>query len=907
MPPSIHRSPHAVPSEILLKEMDTEVGKGLPTSRVSGLGEKFGPNELTPPPKPHWWREVFRHFNELVIWILVAAAALSAVLGDWTDSAVIILVVVLNGLLGFFQERKAKEAFSSLEKLSALTAKVIRDGIAIVIPARSLVPGDLIELAEGDLVPADARLISASSLQIQEATLTGESLPVSKDADQVVAEETALADRKNMVYSGTAVTSGRANALVVATGMETELGKIAGSLRKTDSEATPLQKRIQRFGEKLVVTCFGIIGIIFTLQLFRGGSALEVFLLSVSLAVAAVPEGLPVIVTLTLAIGVRRMTKRKVLVRRLPSVETLGSVAVICTDKTGTLTHNEMTARWIYAGGSFFRITGSGYEPRGKFFKANALGEKETEVDDLNQEPDLHRALATAGRCNNARLRGIDDKENKWEVFGDPTDGAFLVAALKGGITVENPQDRVVYELPFDSQRKSMSVCLQTPDSRFELYTKGAIEAILPKCTREYFRNTTEPLSAKRRDQILKVNDDLASAGFRVLAFAHRQSDTATPSATEENLVFAGLGALMDPPRSEVKVAVQRCLTAGIKPVMITGDHPATALSIAKELGIATTGDLVMSGTELQSISSEALRANIKRVSVYARVTADQKRKIVHAWQASGAPIAMTGDGVNDAPAIQDADIGIAMGIKGTEVTKQVSDLILMDDNFSTIVAGVEEGRTILENIKKVLNYLLAGNTGELAVMLGASILNLPMPLLATQILWVNLVTDAFPALALSVEPGEKGVMERPPLSANEPIIPWARALAILSQGLVIGLVALYAFWNSYSQDPNAIGKARTVAFGTLTFAHVLFALSCRSSHPFFRVRFLSNVPLLIALTVSLLLQAMVMLIPHVREWFGVVILTEKEWGQVLVLSVIPVGISEIAKIARAISARLNE
>ncbi len=885
------------------RRLEVNLKQGLTAAKIPHLRKRFGFNELAQVEKSSPWRDLWRHFNELVVWLLVAAAILSGFLGDWTDATVIIVVVLLNGLMGFLQERKAQLAFAALEKLSAPNAKVIRDGLPLVIPARELLPGDIIELAEGDFVPADARLTQSFELRAQESALTGESVPVEKDASATLETSTPLADQKNMVFSGTAVTSGSATAIVVATGMITELGQIAEMLQTGGPQVTPLQDRINKLGKTLVVACLGLIALISGLHLIRGGNFFEVFLLSVSMAVAAVPEGLPAVVTVALAIGLRRMAKKKALIRRLPSVETLGSVSVICTDKTGTLTRNEMMVRWVYAGGKLFHVTGNGYEPEGLFHKAteNHLNVSDSlgEVISVALVPDLKHALTIGVRCNRARLLRPNEHDKPWQLAGDPTDGALLVAGLKAGIEVEEPGSQLLKEIPFESHRKFMSVLLRTSDKKIRLYTKGALEVILPKCKTERIDGSSQTLNGSRRNQIVELSEQLGSRGLRVLALASQEMETPSLPTSNDNLVFAGFVGIMDPPRGNAREAVERCLRAGIKPVMITGDHPSTAAAVAKELGISKGNGRVVSGVELDALLPSEFERQVEDIAVYARVTAEHKLKIVKAWKKCGALVAMTGDGVNDAPAIQEADIGIAMGISGTDVTKQASDLVLLDDNFSTIITAVEEGRRILENIKKVLQYLLAGNTGELLVMFGATVIGFPYPLLPTQFLWINLVTDALPALALSVDPVHSEVMRRPPHPVTQPILSWRRGSRIVLQGGLIAGSVLLAFGLTYRNDPASLKAARIVAFGTLAFSHILFSLSCRNnSRSLFSIGIFSNPWLLGAVAISASMQLAVMWLPIVREWFDVtVLLSKEEWIRILGFALLPLGLLEFRKI----------
>ena len=632
----------------------------------------------------------------------------------------------------------------------------MRDGSLQTLPARDIVPGDRIELEAGDNVPADARLLQAYSFKIQEAALTGESVPASKQAECVLSETTSLGDRRNMAYMGTVVATGKASAVVVSTGMATELGQIAGLLEHSKIETTPLQRRLTALGRILIVACLAIVAVVFVLHLLRGAAVLEVLLISISLAVAAVPEGLPAVVTLTLAVGLQRMSKRNALVRKLPSVETLGSVTVICSDKTGTLTRNEMTVREVIAGGIHYQATGIGYAPTGQFVRAgtpasgNSSSNRTGAHDEPMQaqdEPDLIQVLTIAARCNNAKVTAIGDNGTAWRVIGDPTEGALLVAARKARIDVEELQRHILHEIPFDSERKAMSIVAVAPSGTPTMYTKGAPEVILAKSDAERISGNTIPLSDSRRMQVMQLCSTLAARALRVLALAYRENPQKDGAEYQESgLVFAGLVGINDPPRETAHEAVRLCLQAGIRPVMITGDHPATALAIARELQIAKVDDQVMTGTELDAISDTELDMRISRCSVFARVSAKHKLRIVEAWQQRGQVVAMTGDGVNDAPAVKAADIGIAMGVTGTDVTKEAADMILTDDNFASIVSAVEEGRGIFDNIQKVVHYLLSCNASEVLLMFFTALAGWPIPLTAIQILWINLVTDGLPA-----------------------------------------------------------------------------------------------------------------------------------------------------------------
>ncbi|MCI0464389.1 MAG: cation-translocating P-type ATPase [Gemmataceae bacterium] len=838
-----------------------------------------------------------RQFQELVIWILLVAAAISGLLGDWTDMIAILAIVLLNALLGFFQEERAERALAALQKLSAPQARVLRHGVLQVVPARELVPGDRIELEAGDNVPADARLLTTVSFRVQEAALTGESVPVDKDAGVVLSPDTPLGDRRNMVYLGTVAAAGKASAVVVGTGMNTELGGIAGLLQRAQPEPTPLQRRLAELGRILVILCLVLVGIIFVVELLRGRPLFDVFLLSVSLAVAAVPEGLPAVVTVALALGLQRMVKRNALVRRLPSVETLGSVTVICSDKTGTLTRNEMTVREILAGGQRYQVTGAGYSPHGQFLKRG-----HAEAIRAQGEPDLEIALTIAARCNNARVLPRRSGGDTWQVLGDPTEGALIVAALKGEIEATNHEHRILYEIPFDSERKAMSVVVRGPQGAATMYTKGAPEVIVARCSALRHEGRVEPLTEARRHAILQVSAEMAGRALRVLALAYREhADADAGPYAETDLIFAGLAGMMDPPREEVKEAVRKCHEAGIRPVMITGDHPATALAIARELQLATDHDRAVTGRELDALSEAELATQVEQIAVYARVSAQHKLRVVQAWQRRGQVVAMTGDGVNDAPALKAADIGIAMGLSGTDVTREAADLVLTDDNFASIVNAVEEGRGIFDNIQKFLHYLLSGNIGLVLFIFMAALLDWPFPLAAIQILWINLVTNGLPALALGMEPPERDILRRRPRPPQEPVITWRRGLLMLAHGALVAAVLAVGFAVVYQGQEAHLPRARTMAFCLSSFAFIFYAFSCRSQrYTMPELGLFTNPYLFAAVAISGLLQLSVVTLPFAQPMFETAVHFGWEWGLLFGLALTPVTVIEVFKLLRA-------
>ncbi len=896
-----HRTAQDVSSELSHEH-------GLTAHEAAERLATVGENVLIERPPVPVWRKLLAQFSELVIGILIAAAIISGLLREWLDAAAILAIVVLNGLFGFLQEQKAERAMAALRTLTVPLCKVVRDGRLQQFAARVLVPGDLLELEAGDQVPADARLLRAFGVRTQESALTGESKPVAKSADLVLDPATPLAERRNMLFMGTVLAAGKASAVVTATGMHTELGQIAGMLSATEDEITPLQRRLKELGKLLVVGCLAIVAIIFVLQMLRGGDPLEVALVAVSLAVAAVPEGLPAVVTLALAIGLERMAKRHALVRRLSSVETLGSVTVICSDKTGTLTRNEMTVRIVVVADQVYCVTGSGYTTAGEIVSAGGLAEA---LDDralpgghadsrqqhgASQAADMRRLLETAMYCNNARL--VTGAAGEGTIVGDPTEGALLVLAAKGKC-LPDPQVRVLAEIPFDSQRKAMSVVVQDAAGIRTLYCKGALEVVLGKCNGELRAGRPVSLGEERRRDIEQCQTELAQRALRVLALAYRESPEMGEGIDQEHdLVFLGLIGMTDPPRDEAKIAIDRCRRAGIRPVMITGDHPSTARAIANDLGLIGPHDRVVTGQELDKLSAAQLAAEVPRVAVYARALAEHKMAVVRALQARGEIVAMTGDGVNDSPAIKAANVGIAMGRSGTDVTREASDIILTDDNFASIVNAVEQGRGIYDNIQKFVRYLLTCNSGEVMFMFFAALFGWPSPLTAVQILWINLITDGLPALALGLEPPEPDLMHRNPRPPGERLITGALGWRILSQGTVIAAVTLAAFYWTYAGDPQRLAVARTAAFGVLALSQLFFSFVCRSQrYTLPELGITSNPYLFAAIGASLALQIGVVVVPGVQQVFNATDLSLSQWGMVFLLSLVPATFVETLKL----------
>ncbi len=892
--------------EEALKSLDTDLGEGLSSQEAAVRIERYGPNQLKEVKKYSALGIFLGQFEDFIIWVLIGAAIVSGFLREWVDALAIIAIVILNAILGFIQEYRAEKSLAALKKLSAPTSKVIRDGRRSVVASVQLVPGDVIELEAGDNVPADGRGVwLTSNFGVQEASLTGESTPVMKTVLALEEKDIALADRANMVYMGTSAVSGKGRVVITETGMQTELGKIAGMLSEIERESTPLQKKLEQFGKWIVYLCFVLVGMVFLLGLLRGVRSKEevvnLFLTAVSLAVAAIPEGLPAVVTIALALGVQRMVKRHALIRKLPSVETLGCATVICSDKTGTLTKNEMTVQAVFAGGRLFNVTGIGYTPEGDFL----LDGKTVSTAEY---PDLSKALTVGVLCNGAQLT---EDRGSYKIVGDPTEGAILTAAGKAGIWKEEKEKEFpfVEEIPFDSERKKMTVVRRDGDIPIA-FVKGAPDILLGDCTSIEVKGASTPLTREDKRVILKANDDLAGQAMRVLAVAYRILDSNTrefwADVIESELTFVGLIAMIDPPREEVKQAIEHCTGAGIKTVMITGDHKNTAVAIAKQLGFFKEDSLALSGEELDRLGEEEFDKNVERTPVYARVSPEHKLRIVRAWRARSEVVAMTGDGVNDAPAVKEADIGVAMGITGTDVTKEVSDMVITDDNFASIVAAVEEGRGVYDNIRKFVHYLLSCNAGEILVMFVSSLVGLPAPLLPIQILWVNLVTDGLPALALGVEPVDPNIMERPPRPPNEHVVTKQRAFVMLAQGAFIAVCSLSAFMFVYFWEKEGIERARTAAFIVLSCSQLFHSFNCRNfTESLFKIGVFTNKKLILATGVSFLLQMAVVYVPFLRVIFKTEVLGVFDWVLVIIISSFPLWAMEVfKKVQKSISVR---
>ena len=910
----------------VLAALNTDLRLGLTEAEAQTRLEQYGRNELTAEKPVPAWKKFLEQFQDVLVILLLIATVISA--GLWLyerDSAwpyeatAIFAVVLLNAILGYVQQSRAESAIAALRQLSAAHANVIRGGERQSIAAAELVPGDIILIEEGDTIPADGRVLQATALQTAEAALTGESLPVAKDVEPI-AEQVGLGDRHTMVFSGTAATYGRGKAVVTATGMQTQMGLIAGLLKQSPAETTPLQEELARTGKLLgiivVVIAIVMIGTIVLVEDVRGFSAIfDVLILGVALAVAAVPEGLPAVVTAVLSLGVQRMARRNAIVRHLAAVETLGSATVIASDKTGTLTKNEMTVRVVVTASGRVSVSGTGYAPEGEVHRDGG-----GDVDGpLRVE--LVRALSAADRANNAVLQEHDER---WTVQGDPTEGALIVAAHKVGLEDECQDARFarIAEVPFSSERKLMSTVHTDAERQERLlaFTKGAPDVLLGRCSHELVGSESRPLTVERRAEISKINEELAGEALRTLGVAFRSlpKDAFVREKVDERieheLVFLGLIGMIDPPRGEAKMAVARARAAGIRPIMITGDHPTTAAVIAEELGIVENGQAV-TGAQLDQMTEETLERTVQKVSVYARVNPGHKLRIVDALQRNGATVAMTGDGVNDAPALKTADIGVAMGITGTDVSKEAADMILADDNFATIVAAVEEGRAIFSNIRKFLRYLLSSNIGEVMTMFFGVLLadfigltaagggGVVLPLLATQILWINLVTDGAPALALGVDPAEAGLMQKPPRARDEGVITRRMWVGILFVGAITATGTLIVLDASLPggliEGSGNMRYAQTMAFTTLMFFSLFTVFNARSDERSAFAGLFSNKWLWGAVLLSLLLQVAVIYVPFLQLAFSTTSLSFSDWLYCAAVASSVLWLRELSKLVR--------
>ena len=946
-------TPYLGSIDTVLELQNVEASQGLSEHEIKSRLEKYGHNKLKEEKKTPLWQRFVEQFKDVMVLILIVAAILSGFLGDWLEAGIIIAVVIINAVLGVIQEGRAADAVEALQDMSSPTARVLRDGKQLIVKSEEIVPGDIVLLEAGDIVPADARLIESSNMKADESALTGESVAVEKHADFSPKEEIGIGDRQNMVFSTTAITYGRGTAVVVSSGQNTEMGKIADRLSNIEDEETPLQHNLNQLGKYLALIVLAVIAITFVVGLMRNGAIVEMLMTAVSLGVAAIPEGLSAVVTIVLAIGMNRMAEQNAIVKKLLAVETLGSVNVICSDKTGTLTKNEMTVKKLYTDGNIYEVSGEGYAPEGEVSDASG--------NIIENNSVLERLMQIAVLCNEAELDKTED--GLWTIIGDPTEGAMLSIAGKYNVTKENSQGSYqrLGDLPFDSSRKMMSVFYDGfPEGKISL-TKGAPDVVIDLCSKELTAKGVVELTDERRAEILAQNSEFAKQALRVLSFAFSVHEDGNFDDAEKDLVFVGFMGMIDPARPEARDSIAVAHDAGIKVVMITGDHKDTAVAIAKDLNLMDENDQVLTGKELEELSDEKLREVCMDTAVYARVSPEHKVRIVEALQYKGNIVSMTGDGVNDAPALKRADIGVAMGITGTEVSKSAADMILTDDNFSTIVEAVESGRVIYSNIRKFVGFLLSCNIGEVLVIFISMLVLGPdmLPLLPIQLLWLNLITDSFPALALGQEQAEPDIMDQDPRGKDAKILNRDMVLSILIQSVAIFTAVFVAFMiglgeygirmkdasgdpimeKSYMYDPAASfsrdiveaeqvngtmvpvengekyiynngyfeadkqidfqpdNGALTFAFLTLILAELLRAYSNRSEHySVFRLGVFSNKYLNRAILLSVALTLLVVYIPGVNTVFGTLAINAMDWLYIIGLSLIPFAIGELYK-----------
>lgn len=901
--------------EEVIKDLKSSVEIGLDSSEAKIRQTQYGINQLLEEEPVSLWKKLLDQFKDVMIIVLIIAAIVSGAMGEMIEAILIIAIVLINALLGVFQEGRAEKAIDALQKMAAPEARVLRDGEQMMIKAADIVPGDIVILEAGDIVPADIRLLESSNLQAEEASLTGESVPVNKDAEFISDSDLGIGDRTNMVFSSTALTYGRGVGVVVDIAEKTEVGKIAKRLKGIEQEATPLQKSLNELGKILAFVCLAVCAIVFIVGIFQGGDLLKLFMTAVSLAVAAIPEGLPAIVTIVLALGMNRMAKKNAIVKRLLAVETLGSVDIICSDKTGTLTQNEMTVTKLYAADTLYEVSGTGYEPKGEV--------KEFGRDHLvgDSSPALNRLLEIAALCNEATL--VKNEDQNWTVLGDPTEGALLTLSTKMDFAPEilaNKYPRLG-DLPFDSSRKMMSVFHEL-DNEYLSLTKGAPDIVLDRCTHILTNDGPRPMTEQDKTRVLEANTAFAQTALRVLSFAYKVHGNQEFLNAEQDMIFVGLSGMIDPARPEAKDAIAVCHGAGIRAVMITGDYKDTAVAIAKNLNLMQEGDQVLTGSELEKMTDSELKEACEDVAVYARVSPEHKVRIVAALKAKKHITAMTGDGVNDAPALKQSDIGVAMGITGTEVAKSSADMILTDDNFATIVTAVEEGRIIYSNIRKFVGFLLSCNVGEILVVFVTNLLLGAQytPLAPIQLLWLNLVTDSFPALALGKEKGEKDIMLHPPRKSDEKIINREMIASIITQAIAIFIAVFTAFQIGRFLYPDTlVGDlgvttsrfsffalngyepslgARTFAFITLIFAELLRAFSSRSEHySVFKLGLFSNSTMNKAVLFSAALMLIVVYVPWFQTYFYTISLIGRDWLIIAGLAFIPFIIGEVFKL----------
>ena len=888
------------------KTLGTDAQKGLSGSEAKARLEKYGPNELAHKKGASIFQMFLEQFKDYMVIILIIASIVSAFVGEGADALIIIAIVIVNACLGVFQEYRAGKALEALKKMSAPNAKVIRDGEVMTVPAVDLVPGDLVLLDTGDYVPADVRIIESVNLKVEEAALTGESVPVEKDADADLSGDIGLGDQINCGFMSTLVTYGRGCGIVTTTGMNTVIGKIAEMIQDDEEEDTPLQKKLNQLGKVLGTACLAVCAIVFVMGLLRGEDLLEMFMTAVSLAVAAIPEGLPAVVTIVLAMGMQRMVKHNAIMKKLHAVETLGSTTVICSDKTGTLTQNQMTTVKMYIPGVEMTVTGEGYNPEGRVL----IGENDA---DLEKEPAVVRFLEIQALCNDSRLEhDTADGNDVWKIMGDPTEGAMVVTAAKVGMPRElmNERQPRLQEIPFDSKRKLMTTFHKNEKGELLAYTKGAPDILVSLCAKIMDRDgSIRPITAKDTEEILAENKKLASQALRVLAMAFKPvneiPENPTPETDETDLVFSGLVGMIDLPRVEAMEAIKICKKAGIRVIMITGDYKDTAAAIAKDLGIIESDDEVMAGSDLNQMDDAQVDKAVQHVSVFARVSPEHKVRIVQAVKNNGGIAAMTGDGVNDAPALKRADIGVAMGITGTDVTKETADMIITDDNFASIVEAVEEGRVIYSNIRKFVFFLMSCNVGEILIIFLSMVFQWPIPLLPIHLLWVNLVTDAFPALALGVEKKEPGLMDEKPRDPSEPIINKDMIINIVVQSLVMTAAVLFSFWFGCQRGGGMATDAglmmgRTYAFVSIITCELLRAYSARSEkYTIFKIGIFSNSKMNLATVASFALLFVVMLVPALNDVFNVSHLAFSDWDVVILISIMPLVFGELTKVVK--------
>ena len=913
---------HALGREETIKKLGTAVEQGLTSAEAAARLEKYGPNQLAEGKRTTFLQMVLAQLNNFVVIMLIVAAGISAFLGETVDSIAIVTIVVLNTIMGVVQEGRAQQELEALKKMASPEAQVLRDGRRVSIPANQLVPGDIVFLETGNYVPADVRLVEAVNLRIEEAALTGESVPVEKNAAAVMDADASLGDRRNTAFSGTVVTYGRGMGVVTSTGMFTQIGLIATMLQSVEEEDTPLQRRLDQLGKTLGYACLIISGMVFVSGIIEGGEPLGMFMIAVSLAIAAVPEGLPAVVTISLALGMREMVKRHALIRRLSSVETLGSATVICSDKTGTLTQNAMTVTRVWVDGKTIEISGSGYSPEGEFRNDG----QPVQIHDL---PGVATALWVGTLNNDAQLEEYEeDGSKRYRIVGDPTEGSILVAAAKAGARAPELIDAYprAGEIPFDSERKRMVTVheIKSPaesdispfssrngDEAYVIAVKGAPDVVLKLCSRvQKMDNTCQNLDDSQRQAILAANDDLTKQALRVLGMAYRvvsaKPEQVDSDSLEQDLVFAGLVGMIDPAREEVKPALLKAVKAGIRTVMITGDYPNTARAIAESIGLLRPNGKVRTGADVDQMDDETLRNEVEDIDVYARVSPEHKMRIVSALKANDEVVAMTGDGVNDAPAIKASDIGVAMGITGTDVAKETADMVLTDDNYASIVSAVEQGRIIYSNIRKFVYFLISCNMAEIMIifiptMFGRFLfpraveMGLLSPLEPIQLLWLNLVTDGAPALALGTEKGDPDIMQQPPRPTKEPIINRFMQLGVLVQTIAITATTLTAFAIGLaSDDPR---HAETMAFATLVFSELVRAFTARSErYPLLKIGIFGNKWMNLAVLASAALMIPVLYLPFLQEVFNVVPMGWEEWRVIIPLFLIPSFASEAVK-----------